>query len=244
MAIEFTLSAEPRTDAGRGASRRLRRAGKVPAILYGGSSGAQALTLDHKEFAQNLKNEAFLSQVLTVKIGETDTQAILKDVQMHHFKMEVLHVDMQRVDAAQKIRMEVPLRFKGADVAPGVKGGGVFSRNVAEVEIECLPKNLPEYLEIDVSALDIGDAVHLSDIPLPEDVVIVALSHDDAHERDVAVAAVHHARVAEEEEVVAAEVAEGAEASAEAAEGKPGQEAKKGDKGEKTGKGGKGESAG
>lgn len=215
MANEFTLDAEPRTDAGKGASRRLRRLGKVPAVLYGGADKVLALSLDHKELSQHLKHESFHSHILTVKIGRKSEQAILKDVQSHPFKPEVLHVDLQRVDAGQKIRMEIPIHFKGADVAPGVKEGGVFSRNVVEVEIQCLPKDLPEYLELDVSGLGIGDALHLSDVPLPAGVEIVALAHDDEHEHDIPVAAVHHPRVTAEEEVTEAaegEVAAGAEA--------------------------------
>lgn len=214
MAKEFTLNAEPRPDAGRGASRRLRREGRVPAILYGGTEGAQAITLDHNELIQSLKHEAFHSHILTIKLGKKSEQAILKDIQHHPFKHEVLHLDLLRIEAGHKLYMEVPLHFKGADVAPGVKAGGVFSRNVVEVEIQCLPKDLPEYLEIDVSGLEIGDSVHLSDVPLPAGVEIVALSHGDGH--DSAIAAVHHPRVTEEEE--AAEAAEAAEAVEEGAE--------------------------
>jgi len=220
MAIEFTLNAEPRADAGRGASRRLRREGKVPAILYGGSEGAKAITLDHNELIQHLKHEAFHSHILEVKIGRKKEQAILKDIQHHPYKQEVMHIDLLRIEAGHELNMSVPLHFTGADGAPGVKEGGVFSRNVVEVEILCLPKDLPEYLEIDVSGLGIGDSVHLSDIPLPEGVQIVALSHGDAHEHDSAVAAVHHPRVAEEEPEEAEAAAEEAapEAVPEAAE--------------------------
>ncbi|MGH8161955.1 MAG: 50S ribosomal protein L25/general stress protein Ctc [Gammaproteobacteria bacterium] len=200
MAIEFTLNAEPRTDAGKGASRRLRRTGRLPAVLYGGSDQALAITLDHNELIQHLKHEAFHSHILTVKLGRKKEQAILKDLQRHPTKNEVLHLDLQRVAAEQKIRMEVPLHFVGADASPGVKEGGVFSRAVVEVEIECLPADLPEYLEVDVSQLDIGDSVHLSEVPLPDKVVIVALMHEDAAEHDVSVAGVHQPRVTEEEE--------------------------------------------
>ncbi|HEX5313305.1 MAG TPA: 50S ribosomal protein L25/general stress protein Ctc [Gammaproteobacteria bacterium] len=229
MAVEFMLNAEPRTDAGKAASRRLRRDGRVPAVLYGGAQGAQALSLDHNELMQNLKSEAFRSRVLTVRFGGASAQAIVKDLQAHPFKSEVLHVDLQRVDAAQKIRMEVPLHFKGGDVAPGVKAGGVLSRSVVEVEIECLPKDLPEHLELDVAALDIGDALHLSDIPLPAGVAIVALAHDDVHEHDVPVASVHLPRVtAEEEEAEAQAAIEGAEA-APAADAKGREESRKGE---------------
>lgn len=211
MAIEFTLSAEARDEAGRGASRRLRREGKVPAILYGGESKAKALTLDHNELITNLHFEAFHSHVLTVKIGKKSEQAILKDVQHHPFKNEVLHVDLLRVKAGQKLHVTIPLHFVGIDDAPGIKEGGVFSRSVVEVEVECLPKNIPEYLELDVSGLEIGDSRHLTDIKLPEDVEILALIHGDVHEHDISVAAVHHPRVTEEEEPEeeAVEAAEG-----------------------------------
>jgi large subunit ribosomal protein L25 len=199
MAIEFTLNVEARDDAGRGASRRLRRKGKVPAILYGGSSKAQALVLDHNELIHNLDIEAFHSHVLTLKIGRKSDQAILKDVQYHPFKNEVVHVDLLRVKAGQKLQVTIPLHFVGVDTAPGVKEGGVFSRNVVEVEVQCLPKNIPEYIEVDVSTLGIGDARHLRDVVLPPGVEILALAHDEEHEHDIAIAAVHHPRVAEVE---------------------------------------------
>ena len=218
MAIEFTLNAEAREDAGRGASRRLRREGRVPAILYGGDTKALPLTLDHNELIHNLHIEAFHSHVLTVKIGKKNEQAILKDVQHHPFKNEVLHVDLQRVKAGQKLHVTIPLHFVGVDKAPGIKEGGVFSRNVVEVEVECLPKDIPEYLEIDVSMLEIGDAKHLSDIVLPEGVTILALAHDEEHEHDISIAAVHHPRVTEEEEPEEAEAAEAEEAEGEEAE--------------------------
>lgn len=212
MANEFVLSAEPRTDAGKGASRRLRREGKVPAILYGGKKKAESLALDHNEIWNHLKHEAFHSHVLHVNIKGKMEQAILKDVQAHPFKPEVLHLDLQRVSAKQEIRMEVPIHFIGEDSIPGVKAGGIFSRNLVEVEIACLPKDLPEYLELDVSGLGIGDSLHLSDIELPKGVEIVALAHGDTHEHDLPVVAVHHPRVSTEEEQAAAAEAEGAEA--------------------------------
>jgi len=233
MAIEFTLNAEAREDAGRGASRRLRREGRVPAILYGGDTKALPLTLDHNELIHNLHIEAFHSHVLTVKIGKKNEQAILKDIQHHPFKNEVVHVDLLRVKAGQKLHVTIPLHFVGVETAPGIKEGGVFSRNVVEVEVECLPKDIPEYLEIDVSMLEIGDAKHLSDIVMPEGVTMLALSHDEEHEHDISIAAVHHPRVTEEEEPEEAEVAEGEEAEAEAegeeAEGE-GEEKKAGEK--------------
>ncbi len=229
MAIEFTLSAEARDDAGRGASRRLRREGKVPAILYGGSSKPMALTLDHNELIHNLHVEAFHSHVLTINIGTKSEQAILKDVQHHPFKNEVLHVDLLRVKKGQKLHVTIPLHFVGTEQAPGVKEGGVFSRSIVEVEVVCLPRDIPEYLEVDVSALEIGDSRHLTDIKLPEGVEIAALTHGDVHEHDISVAAIHHARVAEEPTEEAAEVAEAAEGEAAAAAG---EEAKGGEEAE------------
>lgn len=221
MAIEFTLNAEARDDAGRGASRRLRRQGKVPAILYGGDAKALPLTLDHNELIHNLHVEAFHSHVLTVNVGKKKEQAILKDVQHHPFKNEVLHVDLLRVKAGQKLHVTIPLHFVGADKSPGVKEGGVFSRSLVEVEVVCLPKDIPEYLELDVSDLEIGDSRHLTDIKLPEGVEILALIHGDVHEHDSAVAAVHHPRVTEEEEPAEEEAAaaEAEEAAGEEAEG-------------------------
>ncbi|MGH8128549.1 MAG: 50S ribosomal protein L25/general stress protein Ctc [Gammaproteobacteria bacterium] len=219
MAIEFTLNAEARGDAGRGASRRLRREGRVPAILYGGDSKAEALTLDHNELIHNLKVEAFHSHVLTLKLGKKSEQVILKDVQHHPFKNEVVHIDLLRIKAGEKLDVTIPLHFVGADKSPGVKEGGVFSRNVVEVEIQCLPQDIPEYLEIDVSMLDIGDVKHLSDIVLPEGVEILALAHDEEHEHDVTIAAVHHPRVTEEEEPEGEAAEAAAEAEGEEAEG-------------------------
>ena len=223
MAIEFTLNAEARDDAGRGASRRLRREGKVPAILYGGASKPQTLALDHNELIHNLHVEAFHSHVLTIKIGKKNEQAILKDVQHHPFRNEVLHVDLLRVKAGQKLHVTIPLHFVGTETAPGVKEGGVFSRSVVEVEVVCLPKDIPEYLEVDVSALEIGDSRHLTDIKLPEGVEILALAHGDEHEHDISVAAIHHPRVAEEEAPAEGEeeaaAVEAAETGGEEAEG-------------------------
>lgn len=200
MTNEFMLKAEPRTDAGKGASRRLRRQGRVPAILYGGGGKVLALSLDHNDLAHNLHNEAFHSHILTIKIGRKSEKAILKDVQTHPFKPDILHIDLMRIVADQEITMIVPLHFVGAESSPGVKQGGVFSRNVVEVEIQCLPKNLPEFLEVDVSGLEIGDALHLSDIPLLPGVALSAPVNDMDSEHNATVAAIHHARVTSEEE--------------------------------------------
>jgi large subunit ribosomal protein L25 len=155
MAISFELNAEPRTDTGKGASRRLRHAGKIPAIMYGGNKDPESLTLDHNEVIRNLEHEAFYSHILTVKVGGTETRAVMRDLQRHPSKPFVQHMDLQRVSESEKLRMHVPLHFLGEEAAPGVKAGGMVSHEIIEVEVECLPKDLPEYIEVDVSGLNV-----------------------------------------------------------------------------------------
>lgn len=214
MAISFELNAEPRTDTGKGASRRLRHAGKVPAILYGGKKDPEALTLSHHEIIRNLENESFYSHILTVKVGGNETQAVLRDLQRHPSKPFILHMDLQRVSATETLKMLVPLHFIGEEEAAGVKAGGLVSHDLTEVMIECLPKDLPEYIEVDISALDIGDSLHLTDLKLPEGVTLIELARGEGH--DHVVVSIHVKRVVEEvEEVVTTDetaAAEGEEA--------------------------------
>jgi large subunit ribosomal protein L25 len=224
MAISFELNAEPRSDMGKGASRRLRRAGKVPAIMYGGGKDPESLTLSHNEIIRNLEHEAFYSHILTVKVGGNETQAILRDLQRHPSKPSILHMDLQRVSATEKLRTHAPLHFVGDDVAPGVKEGGLVTHDLTEVLIECLPKDLPEYIEVDISGMHVGDALHLSDLKIPEGVALVELMRGEGH--DLAVVTIHAKRIVEEVEQVPA-----AEAEAEAA---PGEEAGEGGGGEKS----------
>jgi large subunit ribosomal protein L25 len=203
MKESFVVAAEPRADQGKGASRRLRRAGKLPAIVYGGKKEPQALIVDHNELWKALKHEAFYSKILTLKVGSETEQVVLKDLHRHPVREEVMHMDLQRVLADVVLRMHVPLHFKGEDVAPGVKtGGGIIEHHLNQVEVECLPKDLPEFLEVDLSALNVNEAVHLSQIVLPAGVVLVELKHDN----DQSVAAVHlpRAALAEEAPVAAA----------------------------------------
>ncbi|HET7570121.1 MAG TPA: 50S ribosomal protein L25/general stress protein Ctc [Gammaproteobacteria bacterium] len=202
MAINFQLSGEIRDDNGKGASRRLRRHGKVPAILYGGGEDPLALTLDHNELLRNLDHEAFYSHILNINVGKKMHQAILKDLQRHPAKNEVLHLDLQRVKADAEIRVHVPLHFANGDTAPGVKQGGVLSHHMIDLEIDCLPKDLPEFIEVDVGALELGQSIHLSEIKLPAGVKAVALAHGD---QDQQVVSIHHARVSEEPEETAPE---------------------------------------
>ncbi len=205
MSSEFVVSAEPRNDQGKGASRRLRRTGKVPAILYGAGKTPVPLTLDHNELLKQLDNEAFYSRILTVDLGGSKEQAILKDMQRHPAKPFILHIDFMRVSAGEKIRVNVPLHFTGTDVAPGVKiGGGIVTHAVTEVEINCLPRDLPEYINVDLSELELGQSLHLSDIKLPKGVELL-----QGNEHDTAIAAIQTIRGAVDTE------AEGEEGEAE-----------------------------
>jgi large subunit ribosomal protein L25 len=214
MKQEFNLDAELREDQGKGASRRLRREGKVPAILYGGGRPPRTLALDHNKVLQQLDHEAFYSSILTITVGDKSQPAILKDVQRHPAKRQVLHMDMQRVREDEKIRMHVPLHFLGEQVAPGVKqGGGAVFRLRTEVEVSCLPKDLPEYFEVDISNLGLDEMLYLSDIKVPEGVELTELTHGEEHDDAIVSIHVHKAAALEEEEVAEAEAAvEGAEA--------------------------------
>ena len=215
MAISFELNAEPRTDTGKGASRRLRHTGKIPAIMYGGNKDPEALTLDHNEVIRNLEHEAFYSHILTVKIGGSETRAVLRDLQRHPSKPFVQHMDLQRVSESEKIRMHVPLHFLGEDVAPGVKGGGMVSHEIIEVEVECLPKDLPEFIEVDISGMDVGDSLHLTDLRLPAGVELLELARGEGH--DLGIVSIHAKRGGSEVEEEGAPEAE-AEGGGEAGE--------------------------
>ncbi len=215
MSTEFVLHAEIRTDLGKGASRRLRRTGKVPAVMYGAHRDPVALTLDHDQLFHNLENEAFYSHILTIKLPDGEEQAILKDLQRHPAKPVVLHVDLQRVSAKEAIRVHVPLHFVNEESCPGVKAGGLVTHNMTEVEISCLPGDLPEYIEVDLAKMELDDTLHLSDLALPKGVELVELSHGAEHDQPVA--AIHLPRGARDEEE--AEAAEGGEAAAEGGEG-------------------------
>jgi large subunit ribosomal protein L25 len=204
MKTSFELVADPRDGVqGKGASRRLRRSGKVPAILYGGHNEPRQIILDHQNLLTLLVNERFFSTILELKIkGETQA-AIVKDVQRHPAKNQILHMDLQRVLENEQIRMQIPLHFKGAAGSPGVKTqGGIVSHLLNLVQVMCLPKDLPEFLELDLSAMEINDIKRLSDIPLPAGVTLVDL----AHGRDEPVVSIHHPR-AEEVEAAPAEAA-------------------------------------
>jgi len=237
MRIAFELSAEPRNDQGKGASRRLRHSGKVPAILYGAHAEPTRLALEHHKLLALVGDEKFYSSIISINVGTQKQPVIVKDVQMHPARNAVVHVDLQRVLETEKIRLHLPIHFKGEAASPGVKTqGGVVSHHMADMEVVCLPKDLPEYIELDLSGMNLNDSLYLSDVKVPAGVTISAL----AHGANPPVVSIHAPRVAEPEPTaeaaatpaegaVAAAPAEGAAAGAKKEEGKKdeGKDAKK-----------------
>ncbi len=208
MSDDFDLIAELREDQGKGASRRLRLKGKVPAIIYGAGRPPRALMFDQNKVLKQLENESFYSSVLNIKVNDKSQAAILKDLQRHPAKHMIMHMDFQRIVDDEEIKMNVPLHFTGEDVAPGVKeGGGAVSHLLNDVEVSCLPKHLPEYLEIDVSELELDAMLHLSDIKLPKGVEIPQLAQGP--ENDQAIVSIHVIKAAPVEEDIVEEVEEG-----------------------------------
>ncbi|WP_372768772.1 50S ribosomal protein L25/general stress protein Ctc [Pseudoalteromonas sp.] len=179
----YTLDAEVRSDLGTGASRRLRRADKVPAVLYGAEKEAVSLTLAHNKVIKAQEDEGFYSHILTLNIGGEKVEAILKDIQRHPFKPKVMHLDFQRVDANHKIHTKVPVHFINEEAA--TKGGNTVAHHVTEIDVTCLPAQLPEFIEVDVAAIEVGATVHLSDIALPAGVVSVELAKGADHDQAV-----------------------------------------------------------
>jgi large subunit ribosomal protein L25 len=202
--MNIELKAAKRDGQGSGASRRLRHAGRVPGIVYGGDKAPQAVEVDHHELVLNLRHEAFHSSVLTLNLDGDAQSVLLKDVQVHPYKPRVLHIDFQRVDAGHKIHMKVPLHFVNVDTCPGVKlEGGVVSHVMTEIDVTCLPGSLPEFIEVDCKDLAVGHSMHLSHLTLPAGVESVLLHRGE----DPTVATILGAK---------AEVAEGEETEGEA----------------------------
>ena len=217
--IDFSLSAQPREETGTGAMRKMRRAGQLPGVVYGAGGNAIPITLSSFEVSRHLENEAFYSHVLNLKLEGKKEQVILRSVQRHPVRSDILlHIDLQRISKDAKIKMTIPLHFKGEDIAPGVKEqSGLISHLMTEVEVSCLPSDLPEFIEVDISELHIGELVHLSDLAIPEGLELVELSH--GHDHPVATIHVRKEEPIEEEEVEVEEP-EGEEGEAqEAAEG-------------------------
>lgn len=211
MNVDFKLTASLRSERGTNASRRLRAAGMVPGVLYGGGEPPAEVSFEHDILMHNLEDEAFYSHVLTVEVDGKPQKAILRELQRHPYKPAILHVDLLRVREDTQINVHVPLHFVNEDTCHGVKlEGGVLSHNFVELEITCLPKDLPEFIEVDVQDLKLNEAIHLSEIKVPEGVTIVELAHGEGH--DHAVVSVHAKRTApqseEEEDEQADESAE------------------------------------
>ena len=178
MKTAFELAGEPRASLGRTESRRLRRVGKVPAIVYGGGEAPESVVLDHNSLFHQMAREAFYTSILTVKIGSKSQQVVVKEVQRHPARPIIMHLDFQRVREDQEITLNVPIHFLNEEHAKGVKEqGGVVEHILSDVEVRCLPRHLPEYLELDVTNLELNQIYHLSDIKLPEGVELVQLAH-------------------------------------------------------------------
>jgi large subunit ribosomal protein L25 len=202
--MAIVINARKREAQGTGASRRLRRLGRVPGIVYGGDKDAITIELDHKDLYQNLRNEKFHASILTLALDGAKEQVLLRAVNMHPFKAQVQHIDFQRVSADKKIHMKVPLHFVNAEKSPGVKEqGGVVNHVLNELDIVCFPADLPEYIEIDLGNLAVGHSLHIRDVPLPKGVELT-LSKD---ENPVVATVVVPAQITEEEEAAAAAVA-------------------------------------
>lgn len=224
--MQFEFTAFPRGTEGRGASRRLRRSGRAPGIVYGGTATPQPVELDHNALFHALRNEAFHASILTMKLDGVATNVLLRAIQMHPFRNEILHVDFQRVDENRKIHMKVPLHFSNGEESPAVKeAGAIISHITTEVEISCLPKDLPEFIDVDLSELTTGHAIHVSALKLPPGVTVVKRGKIDP----VVAAAVVPRALAETEE----EAAPAAEAAVPVAEAAPVVEEEKKEKKEK-----------
>lgn len=213
---EYELRAEPREGGGKGAARRLRREGMIPAVLYGAGQDAMPIKLDSNAVHKQLENEAFFSHILDVTVEGKGTQVVLKALQRDPATDRVTHMDLLRVSSTQEITMHVPLHFLNEENCPGIKAGGVANHLLVDLEISCLPKDLPEYIEVDMTDMDIGDSMHLSQLVMPEGVTLAAIAQDPEHDQPV-VSLQHSQKFEEEEEAVeeGEELEEGAEAAAE-----------------------------
>ncbi|HEX4937950.1 MAG TPA: 50S ribosomal protein L25/general stress protein Ctc [Candidatus Kapabacteria bacterium] len=210
MSNEFTIEATTRSDLGKGASRRLRRLeNRVPGILYGADKAPTPISVLGKDLSKALENEAFYSHILSLKLDGGDVQVVLKDLQRHPAKNNPTHVDFQRIDATHKLHMHVPLHFLNEDKCVGVKtGGGIVSHQLTEVEVVCLPKDLPEFIAVDVADLDMGKSIHLSQLTLPAGVELRALQLGEDHDLSVVSVIATRASIGEEEAKPAAPAAE------------------------------------
>ena len=182
---EFEVVAQPRATLGTNANRRLRRSGQIPANLYGGGKDPTPLSLEENRIRKQIENEAFAAHILTVKVEGEESQAVLKSVHRDPVTNRVIHMDFQRISASSEIHMHVPLHFVNEEDCPGKRAGGIVTHLLVEVEVGCLPKDLPEYIEVDMASLDVGDSVHLSELALPEGVHLMVLAHNPDNDQPV-----------------------------------------------------------
>lgn len=237
MAAKIDLSAETRTETGKRPSRRFRRKlDKVVATVYGAQKAPQAILLDHNKVTKAMENEAFYSSIITLNIGNNAEKVVIKAIQRHPAKPKILHMDLFRINPKEKLTMRIPLHFTGETQAPGVKAGGVISHNLTEVEIRCLPSDLPEYIEVDLSNLELNQYVHLSDLKLPSGVELVAFLHGDVEEHNAPVANAHPPHVIKEPIESEAPLSPEVEATRVSAEKAPEEGAEGGKEGKKEGK--------
>ncbi|PCJ31561.1 MAG: 50S ribosomal protein L25/general stress protein Ctc [Gammaproteobacteria bacterium] len=205
----FEVQAELRTDAGKGASRRLRHAGSIPAIIYGDNKAPISLTLNHNVFLRHLQEDAFYAHILTVIVDGEKHQAVLKDLQRHPASdVRIMHADFLRISNDHALTMHIPVHFLNEELSPGVKAGGLVSHLMSDVEVTCLPKDLPEFIEVDVAAVELNGSIHLTEITLPEGVQLTALAHAEDEELaegerssyDQAIVSIHEPRVVSDED--------------------------------------------
>ncbi len=198
MANLFSLKAESRQDIGKGASRRLRREHKIPAVIYGGEGEPQSITLSHFDILKCLNDDSFFSQLIDIEVDGEVTEAILRDLQRHPFKPTILHADFQRIVRGQELTVNIPISYTNVEESKGVKAGGILSQHIIDIEVSCRPSNIPEVLEVDVLDLDINDSLRLSDIVLPEGVRLTAFDNTEGDEEDINISIVSiHAPKAE-----------------------------------------------
>ena len=209
MSSVFEFDAVSRVNVGTGSAKGIRRNGSVPAVVYGGSAEPELIELSQNEVEKKLANEAVYSHVLQLNVGGKVQNAILKDMQRHPAKDTIIHMDFMRINMDEKIKVHVPLHFINEDISVGVKAGGVVTHSMVEVEVACLPGDLPEYIEVDLENVDIGGSVHLADIVVPDGVDILALTHGEDHNLPVAQTVKTRGPASEDDEEVAASGEEG-----------------------------------
>ncbi|HIJ22243.1 MAG: 50S ribosomal protein L25/general stress protein Ctc [Gammaproteobacteria bacterium] len=185
MSSSFEMQASVRSDLGKAHTRRLRNTGSVPAVIYGDDREPASITMVHDDLMHNLEKEAFYSHILSIDVDGTKESVVLKDLQRHPAKAKVIHADFLRISSKHEMKMSVPLHFLNDDAAPGITQGGALNKLISNLEVSCLASNLPEYIEVDLTGLDLGDSIRLSQLSLPEGVSVTALSRGDDHDQAV-----------------------------------------------------------